>query len=937
MAFHAKYGAIVHKTASRTMAPSGMSLISEVQKPQPSGMRFPVQAWFCVTEFPSKTIQVQTSISNNDAVAIVDERIMNLNSSLSEQDPLRPLMPGLQIEMRKPVQNEMSSSSHLEHLLTMHIPYSSLIDRLITHGMYENTVTTMEDNNMKWTLEVALVAREVTNQSLEYPGQAFAYPRQHLDYPTGIPSQMQDLYDCKNTVTAYQALMEQNGIPLETVQQMVGKVMDFGNARSEACAAVLGTLIQTKGQDFVERYPTRMPMMWSRKFGDNAKGVPVSLDNQQTECLLRGASMGGHQDFVGVLTLNAFTSLAVEIAQGLGADVHNPASVHEAVAKHVRSTSTADFRTQVLTETREQLAAVSKYTSDPSWKLQCKATPLLNQNLPPLQSPKQAVDALLRIEPRLEKVTGTGTGEDQSIPGFNEGHWMQMQTRSCVTGNGQNRDTATGTQMIGSQLRTSDNVTGTQLTGTQLITLDIDCEDFANLLCLTTQGYKYRPFVEIQQSVASICELMPDSLKVMRPTFDLMFLALKGQQPPARPSNPVDLQKLDSACLLRHIDNAVNQQGVHSTFTTALLAKAPSIGQEQHAGTVNENTTGTNFAKFNADVFDQWWREQPLNGHAIVTSGTTKEVMTINTGVGDVVLAMLHGTVKVIEGTGPADQISDSNSQRVTMNLDKKPSTTMRMDLQKKIDRTGLNLSMAGNIKSSVHVSELQNVLNFQQFQHNVQNCMQDNTEGTMPLSSYTLAARQTFSLNCTAGKDIAAEKEITANNSFYLTTLSNGGHGVAYSLDLNKLRASQDPHVDLFFGAPMSTGLVTNSETLFFSGKMDREEERRLIALGALTGLTMLRGEKLIRCLPEITPRAARLHVRLDTRLNTFIPLTPAEMSMKTQFKCGIVSQFDVNLRERDVPQHMECLVKNAMEITGCNPSIRMKGFTSSVDLRYA
>jgi len=135
-----------------------------------------------------------------------------------------------------------------------------------------------------------------------------------------------------------------------------------------------------------------------------------------------------------------------------------------------------------------------------------------------------------------------------------------------------------------------------------------DCEDFANLLCLTTQDYKYRPFLEIQQSVASICELMPDSLKVMRPTFDLMFLALKGQESPARPSKPVDLQKLDSACLLRHIDNATKQQGVHSTFTTALLAKAPSIGQEQHAGTVNENTTGTNFAKFNADVFDQWWR-----------------------------------------------------------------------------------------------------------------------------------------------------------------------------------------------------------------------------------------------------------------------------------------------------------------------------------------
>jgi hypothetical protein len=90
------------------------------------------------------------------------------------------------------------------------------------------------------------------------------------------------------------------------------------------------------------------------------------------------------------------------------------------------------------------------------------------------------------------------------------------------------------------------NVTDTQLIGTQLITLDIDCEDFANLLCLTTQDYKHRPFIEIQQSLASICEIMPDSLKVMKPTFDIMFLALKGQESPVQASKPVDLQKLDS-------------------------------------------------------------------------------------------------------------------------------------------------------------------------------------------------------------------------------------------------------------------------------------------------------------------------------------------------------------------------------------------------------
>ena len=96
-------------------------------------------------------------------------------------------------------------------------------------------------------------------------------------------------------------------------------------------------------------------------------------------------------------------------------------------------------------------------------------------------------------------------------------------------------------------------------------------------------------------------------------------------------------------------------------WTTSLVAKNPSISQEQPADIANDSATNTNFSKFSVDVFDQWWCEQPLNGHVIVTSGTTKEVMTVNTGGGDIVVNILHGLLKVSEGTVPTNQIKESN------------------------------------------------------------------------------------------------------------------------------------------------------------------------------------------------------------------------------------------------------------------------------------
>jgi hypothetical protein len=66
-----------------------------------------------------------------------------------------------------------------------------------------------------------------------------------------------------------------------------------------------------------------------------------------------------------------------------------------------------------------------------------------------------------------------------------------------------------------------------------------------------------------------------------------------------------------------------------------------------------------------------------------------------------------------------------------------------------------LNIPVANNVKSSLHVTELQNILNFKQIQQslqqNMQQSAQQNTTNMFPVSGIQLAARQTFSLNCAA------------------------------------------------------------------------------------------------------------------------------------------------------------------------------------------
>jgi hypothetical protein len=75
-------------------------------------MQVPIQAWFFVTDFPSKETRVQTTIVNDNGMAFLNEIVINLNSGLAKDHPFGAFKPGLRAEIRRAVQNQNFATKH---------------------------------------------------------------------------------------------------------------------------------------------------------------------------------------------------------------------------------------------------------------------------------------------------------------------------------------------------------------------------------------------------------------------------------------------------------------------------------------------------------------------------------------------------------------------------------------------------------------------------------------------------------------------------------------------------------------------------------------------------------------------------------------------------------------------------------------------------------
>jgi len=902
------------RTASRnnarfSMAPLNTALISESPKTQFQRMIVPVQAWYFVTEVPSQKPCVQAAISNSNAEAFLDERELKLDSGMPREHPLAPLKPSLQIDIRKPVQSEDSSQQHLEHVVTMHLPYMELLKQLFENRVYSCAVTTSEDQN-KWILEVGVANRCCVQNNVSDPRRTMLGTGDVMASPSDFLTVKENLRSCLDRVMAYELGMENKVGRLETVQEMTTAITASRSQRTEACRKVLTSLIKTNAE-------AEIPLQWSRFLSDVKNGDPVCMDPQQIECMIKGSVLCGLHPQLMIFNLNACATVAVRIAQKYGVHHNDIQGIDTAVATYIKSTSAVEFRKMVLEQVRDELIANAQYTGDPSWKPEFSVKILPDQQLAPYQ---KKGDMFAKVE--VNMVKAGEPGEDQSIPGFTAAHLLMQEfnSRGGVPGDALLQNTEGGKE--------------------RTLKFHFDCEDSAAFLAATAVSWNL-PEEDLRKSIASICELMPPSVSELQATLTNMMMVLKEQSRSSLNNEAckrIDLQKLDSACLLRNIAEAKQQTGEYKFSTTALLAKAPSIGASQTADNAVDRKTSTDFDNFSADMFSEWWRSQPLNGHAIVTSGTIKHVMTIDAGGKTVHIKMLGDDLNVVEGTGPAYQVEFPNSQAVSINLDKQPSTDMRRNLQFKLKNTKLNIPMANNVKSSLHVSELQNILNFRQIQQSLQQNMQQgvrqNTQNIFPVSGMQLAARQTFSLNCAA--TTASQRMVATDNSFYVTMLCRGAEGLAYTVDTSKTTTLENSQVQMYFGGSLVKGLVQDSETILLHAEMDLDEVRRCTALGALTSVTMLSPEQLIPNLPTITSRQLRQQMRVLPQTNTIVPLTAKEISIANSFSCGILTQRNERVEEQEFLQNIADLSNEAAEVIGCTPIVHCNGFSSSFCLRY-
>jgi hypothetical protein len=885
------------------LAANSQSLVNEAVRGLTQKLQVPIEAWFFAADYPSRNPQVQAAVTDENGMAFIKPTVLSFNSGLPVDHPLGSLKPGLRIEIRKGMPNQDRQGSHPEHIFNAHLTFSEMIPQLLKCGLYNCEAVTAEDNNMKFTLQISL-----SKFNLSTPSELQA-----------ASSQLSDLRKCLDTVVTYELDREKkNGYRLESVQQMLNAITTSSNERSLTCAQFVQKITGYKGMDFGDRYPTRIPLMWSREFGSN---VPLTLDTQQSECLLQGCTFGGHQDFIMALALNASTSVAVEITQEKGLNVEDPASVHAAVVQYLKETPPNVYRNRQLVALRDMLGAISDYTNDPSWKLGAKLTMLSNPATMAPKSATQSVNVLGKVNVDLQ-ASNNGMGEDQSIPGFNLSHWMIMANSR--------------TENAPISISSLQGEVGKE----KLPFLTTDCEDYAHLIGTASKLFDRYSAEDMEQCVQSTCEFMPASVSEIKPTLCLMMQAMKRQPTSAPPmSDPVHISSFDSKTLLNKINQARNQEGEVKTCPAAILAKAISIGESQVSVSTKDLQTNQNVPALSAGMFDTWWREQPLNGHAIVTSMRVVDVATVVVDGRSVCIQMLKDIPEVVEGTGPAYQIATNTSTEFKVDLDRPPTNALRMNLNGKLKQACLNCSMAGNVRSSLHVTEVQNLINMDGLKEAIQRTListnNDVVETNMPLSSYVLAARQTFSLNCEVA-DTYAQQKVTTDNLFYVTFLACGLHGVAYSADTNNLLSQTQSTMALYHGAPIVRGLVKNAETLFFSSKMDKDEERRCKSLGALTGLTMLKGEQLIQCLPNIASRSSRLQMQYNAQMNTFIPLTPAQLSTSNQFQCGLFSKAHARIDESTTLKHLGMLADNVLEVTSSMPVVQVNGFTSNVCLRY-
>jgi hypothetical protein len=509
--------------------------------------------------------------------------------------------------------------------------------------------------------------------------------------------------------------------------------------------------------------------------------------------------------------------------------------------------------------------------------------------------------------------------------------------------------------------------------------LPFDCEDLGNgNASMSSQMLAFNE-TDFLQSTEHAITYFPPSVQQISHTLVSMAQVLHQNEHAnmnkvytSNPNDYVHLENINPDIIHNAIAKARNNPSVRIVSTCSLLAKAPEISNNTSLSCSRDKTlTGMDVT---AATFFDWWgstRDNGLNGHSVCVGMKCSPVLSTKANNVPVVITLVSADPDIVEGTGIARETLTPATQLATLNVTKGQCSQQRLVLQKKLDSgIVLNSSMASNIKSSLHATEMTQIM--------TSNALNGNSTG-LPMGFFGLpqklgvpsvSAIQSYSLNGEAA-NTATEREVMVNTMFYAVGLACG-IGPLYSLDMcpeddqqnsmdtslnmRDAEATSNPEamrmqairkIKLFPGTPFMRGLLPE-ETLariVVSAPCSEGEKQRLRTLGAFMGLNKLDAESYLKLAPSsYTPLHLRQSMLMCPTRNCLTPLSALQLRNTTSFTCGVFAKSpflspmngDRYTSTAEIEANMHAIYTNTCNVIGCLPVITGTGFSDSMMIVY-
>jgi hypothetical protein len=485
---------------------------------------------------------------------------------------------------------------------------------------------------------------------------------------------------------------------------------------------------------------------------------------------------------------------------------------------------------------------------------------------------------------------------------------------------------------------------------------------------------------EFLQSTAHAISYFPPSVQQIAQTIlDMAELLHENEnknmrQACATDKLDVNIQKLDMDVLQNAILQAQDKPAVRIVSACSLLAKAPSIGQEQST-TVSVRDTALASTQITPGSLFEWWgttKDNGLNGHSVCTAIYARPVLSTLVQGNRVNVTLVSAEQDIFEGTGVARETKTPASQTATLNLakDRSTFTPQRFLLQQKLDSgIVLNTALASNIKSALNAFEVTKIMANTAVKAKTTAARMGANIRQKEIRVPTVTAIQAYSLN--AGEcETTAQRELTIQTMFYAVGLACGV-GPLYSIRMRTQADSQCTNTKLASmsqmsehmsednthsviakmqimpGIPFTRNLIPESTfaRVAVSASCSAAERQRLKTLGAYMALNKLAAEDYMRlCTASFMPLHLRQSMILCPVSNCLTPLSATQMQNAANFKCGVAAKnpyFAPNNGDRfagsaEIETNMHAIYTNLCNVIGCLPVITGTGFSDTMMIVY-